>query len=260
MFEPFYNLPPWLLGAMMIVFFEIVSLGGLLLVRRYVIPRLHFHDGVNDAVSGTVQSIGVFYGITVGLIAVGAWTNYQSSMGLVSQEAAAIGVLYRDVNTYPEPFRTQLQTSLVDYINNVIDIEWPAQQKEQILNTNVPVITKIQTAILSYEPTTESQKIMQAETLSAFTNLVNARRLRIDAVGSGLSLVMWSVIWIGAAITIAVGFFFYIEDPKLHMVLTGLTAAFIGIVLFVIVINSRPFVGGFSIQPDSYKVLLEAMK
>jgi hypothetical protein len=259
MIEGFYHIPPWLLATVMILIFEIFSLGGLLLVRRYVLPRLHFHDGVNDAISGTVQSIGVFYGITVGLIAVGAWTNYQNSLGLVSQEAAAIGVLYRDAGGYAEPTRTQLQTSLRDYTENLINVTWPAQQRGQILSTNVAVVTDIQTTLLAFEPTTENQKIIQAETLSAFNNLVNARRLRIDAVRGELSPVMWSVIWLGAAITIAVGFFFFIEDPKLHMVLTGLTAAFIGIVLFVIVINSRPFVGGFSIQPDSYRVILDAM-
>jgi len=260
MIELLYNLPPSLLAAIMIIFFEVVSLGGLMLIRRYVAPRLHFHDGVNDAVSGTVQSIGVFYGITVGLIAVGAWTNYQNSLDLVSQEAAAISVLYGDANLYPQPLNTQLQTYLVNYVHNVIDIEWPAQQKEQTVNTNRSVLTNFQTVLLSFEPTTENQKIMQAETLSAFTNLLNARRLRLDAVAGGLSTVMWSVIWIGALITIAVGYFFHLEDPKIHLILIGLTAAFIGIVLFVIVINSRPFAGGYSIQPDSYKLLLEALK
>jgi hypothetical protein len=44
------------------------------------------------------------------------------------------------------------------------------------------------------------------------------------------------------------------------MILISLTAAFIGIVLFVIVINSRPFVGGFSIPPDLYRIILNAVK
>jgi hypothetical protein len=43
----------------MIILFEVISLGGLILTRCYLLPRLHFLDGVNDAVSGTIQSIGV---------------------------------------------------------------------------------------------------------------------------------------------------------------------------------------------------------
>lgn len=260
MIEWFYHIPPWSLATVIILIFEIFSLGGLLLVRRYLLPRLEFHDGINDAVSGTVQSIGVFYGITVGLIAAGAWNNYQNALSLASQEAVAIGVLYRDANSYPEPIRTQLQTALRRYTENVIELEWPAQEKGRLVGNNVPLINEFQATLSSFEPTTEGQKILYAETMQAFHNLGQARRLRIDAVGAELTPVMWSVIWIGAAITLTVGFFFYIKDPKLHLVLTGLTAAFIGIVVFVIVINSRPFVGEFSIQPDSYRVMLDAIK
>jgi hypothetical protein len=38
----------------MIVAIEAIALIGLVLVRRYLLPRLHFHHGVNDAISGTV--------------------------------------------------------------------------------------------------------------------------------------------------------------------------------------------------------------
>src|SRR5215213_5946333 len=58
------------LVLMMVPAIEAVALICLLLTRRFVPPRLHFHDGLNDAISGTVQTIGMFYGLTVGLIAV----------------------------------------------------------------------------------------------------------------------------------------------------------------------------------------------
>jgi hypothetical protein len=259
MIEWFYHIPTWLLAVTMIIIFEVFSLGGLALVRRYVLPRIQFHDGVNDAVSGTVQSIGVFYGITVGLVAIGAWTNYQNALGLVSQEATAIGVLYRDLSGYPEPIRTQMQTSLKDYTENVINVVWPIQQSGVITSTNSAVLDDLQTTLLSYEPTTESRKILASETMSAYNNLINARRQRILAVDSELAPAMWGVIWIGAAITIGVSFFFFLKDIKLHMLLTGLAAAFIGMVLYVIVINSRPFIGSYSIQPDSYQVVLDTV-
>jgi hypothetical protein len=108
-----------------------------------------------------------------------------------------------------------VQTSLLNYTQNILDVVWPAQQKGQIENNNVPVLTDVQADILSFEPITEGQKVLQAETLGAFNQVINARRLRIDAVGTGLSPMMWGVIWIGAMITILVGYFFYIEDLRL---------------------------------------------
>src|ERR1051325_1656815 len=124
-----YEMSPLLLVLLMIAVIEVVSLVSLLLVRRFVLPRLRFHDGINDAISGTVQSIGVFYGITVGLIAVGVWNTNSTASELVSKEAASIGALYRDVSGYPEPARDVLQGKLRDYTHAVIEQIWPAQKE-----------------------------------------------------------------------------------------------------------------------------------
>jgi len=67
------------------------------------------------------------------------------------------------------------------------------------------------------------------------------------------------VIWVGAAISISVGYFYKIEDPKLHTVLVGLTAAFLGIVLFMVMINDRPFAGDGGVSPASYQLILDKL-
>src|SRR5215813_6101420 len=124
-----YQVSPTLCALIMLVFVETLAFIGLILTRRFVIPRLHYHDGANDAVSGTVQAIGVFYGITVGLIAVAVWNTNSSASELVSREAASIGSLYRDISGYPSPLREELRGGLRDYALFVINDAWPAQQK-----------------------------------------------------------------------------------------------------------------------------------
>ena len=247
------------LALIMVVGIEVIALAGLVLVRRKVLPRLHFHDGVNDAVSGTVQAIGVFYGITVGLIAAGVWNTYSNAGDLVSQEAVAIGSLYRDVSSLPEPVRTALRAELHDYTVAVIEQDWPAQQQMQTPNASTLVLDRLQAALMSFEPASTGEQARYAETLSAFNHLVQQRRLRIDAVRGSLSPVMWGVIWIGAAISIGVGYFFYFEDVWLHAIMIALIAGFLGIVLFMIVVNDRPFAGHLSTQPDSYQLVLDTL-
>src|SRR5690348_3574204 len=104
-----YQVSPRIVALTIVIFIEIVALSGLVLVRRLVLPRLHYHASANDAVSGTVQAIGVFYGITVGLIAVGVWNTNSNAADLVSREAASIGSLFRDVSGYPAPLRDELR-------------------------------------------------------------------------------------------------------------------------------------------------------
>src|SRR5215813_5102990 len=108
-------------ALLLVAFVEFVSLVGLLLVRRFLLPKFHYGEGINDAISGTVQAIGVFYGVTVGLIAVAVWNTNSSCADLVSREATAIGSLYRDVGGYPEPLRSELRTDLRNYTVFVIE-------------------------------------------------------------------------------------------------------------------------------------------
>jgi hypothetical protein len=66
----------------------------------------------NDLVSTTLATVGVFYGITLGLISVGAWQSFTDVSTQVAQESSLIAVMYREVSSYPEPAKTELQNSL----------------------------------------------------------------------------------------------------------------------------------------------------
>lgn len=254
-----YEISPLPAALMMAAFIETISLAGLLLVRRFILPRLHYSEGANDAVSGTVQAIGVFYGITVGLIAVGVWNTNANAAELVSKEATSIAALYRDVSGYPAPRRDELRAKLREYTVFVIEQAWPAQRegRGQTLDTGARIMDDFQSRLYTFEPATPGQSALHGETLKAYNTLIEYRRLRIDAVGSGLSAVMWAVIWVGAVISIGVAYFFKIEDPKMHAIMVALMAGFLSMVIFMIVINDRPFYGYGSISSDPYKLILD---
>jgi hypothetical protein len=256
-----YEVSPRAAAFFIVIFIETLALIGLVLVRQLVLPRLHYHDGANDAVSGTVQAIGVFYGITVGLIAVGVWNTNSNASDLVSKEAASIGSLYRDVSGYPSPLREDLRSDLREYTVFVINEAWPAQQRGQgqMIVGGVKTLDDFQYKLFSFQPTNISQSALHSETLRAYNTLVEYRRLRIDAVGGGLSMVMWSVIWTGAAISIGIAYLFNIPDFKLHAILITLMGGFLAMVLFMIVINDKPFYGRVSISSDPYKLILERL-
>jgi len=256
-----HEVSPRIAAVIMVVFIECVSLIGLLLVRHLLIPKLRYHEGTHEAVSGTVQAIGVFYGVTVGLIAVAVWNTNSNASDLVSKEAASIGSLYRDVSGYPSPARDDLRLKLREYTVFVINEAWPAQRRGngQDVTAGVHLLDDFQAQLYAFEPSNTSQAALHAETLKAYNDLVEYRRLRIDAVGGGLSTVMWVVIWVGAIISIGVAYFYNIPDLKLHAILVGLMGGLLAMVLFMIVINDKPFYGYNSISPDPYKLILEKL-
>jgi len=255
-----YNVPPLVLALLMVVTIAGVSLVGLLLTRRFLLPRFHYHDGVNDAISGTVQTIGVFYGITVGLIAVGVWNTNSNAADLVSKEAASIGVLHQDIGGYPSPLREELRAKLRDYTVFLIDVAWPEQRRGRVERSDRRILDDFQAKLFGFEPATRGQAAIHSETLATYDKLIEHRRLRVDAVLGGLSGIMWYVIWIGAVISTGVAYLYRIEDAKLHSLLIALMSGFLAVVLFMIVINDKPFYGIVSVSPDAYKLILDQVR
>src|SRR5215471_2239202 len=163
----FYEIRPLIAAIILVVLIETVSLIGLFIARRFILPLFHYSEGINDAVSGTVQAIGVFYGITVGLIAVGVWNTNSNSSELVSREAAAIGALYRDVSGYPQPIRDELRGKLREYTVFVIEKAWPAQKigKGQTLDEGRQIMDEFQSRLFTFEPASTGQSALHSETL-----------------------------------------------------------------------------------------------
>lgn len=244
-------------ALLLVAFIELISLVGLYLARHFLLPKFHYGEGINDAISGTVQAIGVFYGITVGLIAVAVWNSNTSASNLVSGEATSIAALYRDINGYPSPIREELRAKLRQYTVFVISDIWPAQQTGQTPKGGVTLMDEFQHTLYTFEPASQGQMALHTETLRAYNHLIEYRNLRIDAVNSGLSLTMWAVIWLGAAISIGVAYFYRIDDVKLHAALIILMAGFLALVLFMIAINDKPFFGYASIPSTPYQTILD---
>jgi hypothetical protein len=148
---------------------------------------------------------------------------------------------------------------LREYTHVVIEKVWPEQRQGRIIDVGTRILNEFQQTLLTFEPTTPGQTALHGEALREFNLLIENRRLRVDAVDSGLSQVMWIVIWIGAAISIGVAYLYRIEDTKLHFILVALMAGFLALVIFMIVVNDRPFSGRNGIQPRSYQVVLEKL-
>ncbi len=168
-----YQISPVIAGFIIFVFIETLALIGLWVARHLLTPRLKYHEGVHEAVSGTVQAIGVFYGITVGLIAAGVWNTNSNASELVSKEAASIGSLYRDVSGYPHPIREEMQTNLRDYTFFIINEAWPAQKsgRGQTLEHGVRIMDDFTAKLYAFKPSHAGEVALHAETLRAFNTL-----------------------------------------------------------------------------------------
>ena len=91
-----------------------------------------------------LQAVMVFYGLALALIAVSVWQSYSDGAKILSHEATALAALYRDVSSYPEPIRPQLQKGLRDYVDQIIHQAWPIQQRGQAPTQGVELMNRFQ--------------------------------------------------------------------------------------------------------------------
>ena len=259
MFESIFDVPLWITGPVLIAMLCTFAVVGLLLVRRIILPRLRVESGDSEFTGSMLQSVMVFYGLAVALIAVTVFQTYSDTLKIVTGEATALNALYRDVTSYPDPIRADLQQGLRDYTEQVINQAWPLQRRGKVPGGGIEQMTRFQAILDKFEPVTEGQKLLHGETLRAYNLLIQARRQRLDAVGTGLPKVMWAVIVFGAFISLSSSFFFKVEDARLHILEVLLLAVFIGLVIFMILSLDRPFRGDLGIGADPFQLVYDQL-
>jgi hypothetical protein len=259
MFVAILELPLWITGPAIVGGLCVYALLGLLQVRRRLLPRLRVRTEDSEFSGAMVQSVMVFYGLAVALIAVNVWQTHSDVAKIVSQEATDVAALYRDVSSYPEPIRSRLQDQLRRYLDYVIHEAWPLQRKGQVPSGGVELMNAFQATLTGFEPATEGQRILHAEALHAYNEVIQSRRLRLDAVGTHLPGILWFIIFAGALIGVGSSFFFRVEDVRVHAIQVVLLAAFIGLVIFMTVALDRPFCGDLGLGPEPYQLVYEQL-
>lgn len=248
-----YDIPNWLLGVLTVGVFMSVSVVGLYLVRPLVRKLVNGSSTHNDVVSYIFAGIGVFYGLALGLLAVATWEDFTSIDGQVGTEAAELAALYRDFDGYEDPLRGRIETQLRDYVGHIIKNDWPAHQRGKAPEEGTLILDEIENEAMAFDPKTERQRIAHTVVLNSLQKVFEQRRLRLQSVGTGLPMAVWAVVLIGAALTISLTYLFWVENVKLHAVLVGFLATFIGLLIFLTAAMDNPFRGQFSVSPDAFQ-------
>ena len=252
-----YDLPNWLFGSLTIAVFLAVGLGGYFASRKWVRSLHHQNPSCNEIVGFYFGALTVLYGITLGLLMVGVWSNFSDTDQKVSRESATLSALYHDVSHYPEPIRAELQKGLAAYCRDVINVAWPQQRKGVIPTGARAILRNVEDRLASFEPATQGQAALHAEAFRQFNQLREERRTRLDSVRTGLSSNLWALVLVGALINIAVTWFFYLKNTTMHFWMTTLLSSLLGLMIFLLAAMDHPFLGNLSVGPEAFQIVYD---
>jgi hypothetical protein len=151
MVESLFDTPLVVAAVVIVGTLCVFAIGGVLLVRRFVLPHLRIQDHDAHFSAAMMHSVMVFYGLALALIAVHVFETYTDVKKVISQEATTLAVLYRDTGAYPEPIRSLLRKELRDYVDYTIHQAWPLQQRGEVPSTGLERINRFQDLLISFE-------------------------------------------------------------------------------------------------------------
>lgn len=259
-----YDIPSWLFALLIVLLWTTLAVGGMMITRPAVM-RLHGASGErNDIVGFFLGAVSVFYGISLGLIAIASWERYNEVDSRVSEEAATVGALRSDVRSLPDS--TALRAYMDSYLEFVIHCAWPAQAEGTLSNQVIPVshadttlrldsafIRPFRQMLNGFTTTDLGQANVQAEAMRRFNDLLRLRRLRLASVSQGMSSIVWWVVLLGGVLNIAITWLFVITPRRMHTMLNALIAAMIGLLIFLVAALDQPFRGSLRVRPEAFE-------
>jgi hypothetical protein len=253
-----YELPLPVSGTVFVAVFAGGALAGLLLTRRAVDRWFYtgFEDH-NEAIGVVVGTYGVLYGITLGLIAVATWENFDKVSDLAEQEAATTAALLRDARALPAPHNRAVAGALARYVDHVIERAWPEHRHGRVPREGVVLTDDIQDAITAFRPKELGEAMLLGEMLDRFNHMVELRRGRLDAVSEGLPGLLWFVVLVGAGLNVGLMYFVRVEPFRTHALMIVMVSSFIGLLLFLVAVLDYPFRGGLSVSPEPFLLIRE---
>jgi hypothetical protein len=202
----------------------------------------------------------VFYGLTLGLIAVAAWQNYTEVDKLVAQEAAALRVLHANAAWYPQPVRDELHQGLLAYTDFIIEEEWPAQHLGVRLGTSQQHLLAFRRPLMEFDPATEGEKSLHDATLQSFDRYLELRGIRLSHTSAGVPTLVWVVLVVGAVLSVAITYCYSMTSLRGHVVLTIILSGFLSLLIFLILMMDYPFRGEFAVGPDAFELARDRMQ
>jgi hypothetical protein len=233
-------------------FFVGITWLGILLVHPAMRRLLHHNEPANDIVIHIAGTFGLVYAVLLGLLTVATFQNTKDVQDAIGREASDLSTIYSSAVGYPEPLRSELQAELRDYTRYVIAKDWPACRRGLVLMGGEHRLDVIRARLTSFEPATKTQELLQSELLHYLDAMTVAREQRLAAVTASIPRVLWYVVFVGAFLMIA---FLWMLRRELgqQLILGGITAFFLGIMIFLIYAMDRPLQGAVSIGPDAFR-------
>ena len=250
-----FSSPSWILSSLLVVVPAVLLCIGALWFVRTVFSTETLRKN-HDVAGFTFSIVGVLYSVILGFTVVNEQTRYNAALETIHTESTILADLYRDAEFFPLAGTKEIRANLRKYVEYIINEEWNIRPTKQL---QIGIQTMTQSLWYSYykiDLVDEKTRIFYQQSIDKLDGLMNARLAREFSTWERLSPMMWSLLIIGALITIGFMFFFGLESLRSQMLMTALLSGYLSFILYLVFSLDHIFKGPEGIKPTAFEQVL----
>lgn len=252
------DLPVILAAVLMILLIPALAIAGLLLLRRHIGFEALV---VNNEVAGfKYATLGVAYAVLTTFVLVSVWEKFEEAEAAVAAEATAMVNLFRLAEVLPAEHEDRIRGALGGYLHHVIAEESPQMRRGgSAFEEGARLLDALAQPIFATTTMEAVPAPVLDNLLSAYADLIQARRARIDAADGSLPDILWWLVVVGGLITVGFTVFFASPNILAQATMTGLLGAVIMSLVFSTVMLNHPFIGDIAVDLTRYEEIRQLM-
>ena len=229
------------------------GVAGVLVGRKLV--GQHVAEGHNDVLVPLFLTAGVIYAVLLAFLVVAEWEFHDTAYANTAEEAALLVPLYRQSTVMAEEKGEEMRQAIREYTEDVIK-GWSAFRAGQRNLQAGKDVNEVFRVFGTLTPATKARELIAGQFLRTFSEVIFHRNKRYLHASESLSGIMWIGAVGGGALAVSMTFFLYMQRWWPHVAMVSIMAALIGLLLFMVALLSRPFVGPLAIEPAPFEQAL----
>jgi hypothetical protein len=214
----------------------------------------------NDLIGWQLSILGTTYAVILGFMLFAVWDTLGQASLNVDSEANAVFDVYRLAEGLPEPQRTQLERLARDYVDTVIDREWPKMVRGETLEQSTTIDQEMWKIVMSIRPASPTEVSAQRQAMSELQSLSQRRLTRVRQSKGRLPSLLWCVLLVGGALTIICSCTLACNSARLQGLEVFCFSLLISLSLVAIASIHRPFHGTVHVTNYAFERARQSMQ
>lgn len=207
----------------------------------------------NDLIGWQLNILGTTYAVIIGFMLYTVWTDFGTASLNVDAEANAALNINRLAAGLPAVQGAELRQLSYAYATAVVEREWPMMARGEISTESNQISRKMWQTLMSVKAASPAEITAEDHALYELSALTEHRQIRQLQATSHLPAILWCVLLIGGAVTLASACMFGQESTLLHGLQVFAFSLLVALVLVAVADIDRPFQGAVHVSDSAFQ-------